>query len=160
MVGLHWQVYGEDVVNRELLRFEERHINAMPVFAAIVKDIEDAVGNQFGSEGVFASGGWAPLKESTLAEKAAHGYPLTILHRTLDLLRSFVDENHTSGVREVDPYGFVFGSMLDYARYHQEGTVNMPARPPLEFREADKVLWLKRIQRYLVTGELGVEDVL
>lgn len=158
MVMLTWQVYGEDIVARELLRFEERELNAMPAFAAIVADIKDSVGEQFGSEGKHASGGWAPLAESTLAQKISQGYPTTILHRTLDLLRSLVDPNHADGIEEIDPEGFTYGTSLPYAMFHQDGTVNMPARPPLEFTEADKVLWVRRLQRYLVDGSVQAGD--
>jgi phage gpG-like protein len=164
VVRIDWDVYGEDLISRELLRFEARNLNAMPVFMAVIEDLKDYIGKQFGSEGHYASGGWAQLKDSTIESKIAGGYPTTILHRTLNLLRSFVDESHSDYEADAHPYGFTYGSRLEYGRFHQTGFTSpsgepVPARPPLEFREVDKVLVMKRIQRYLVTGELGAGAV-
>lgn len=164
MVRIDWDIYGEDLISRELLRFEARNLNAMPVFMAVIEDLKDMIGKQFGSEGQYASGGWAQLKDSTVESKIAGGYPTTILHRTLDLLRSFVDETHAGYVADARPYGFTYGSKNEYGKFHQTGFTApdgsaVPARPPVEFREVDKVLVMKRIQRYLVTGELGVGAV-
>ena len=161
MVRIDWDIYGEDLISRELLRFSERNLNAMPVFMAVIEDLKDFIGKQFGTEGSYGGSGWAQLRESTVESKIAGGYPTTILHRTLDLLRSFVDETHEDYVADAHPWGFTYGSKNEYGKFHQTGFTapdgsKVPARPPVQFREADKVLVMKRIQHYLVTGELGV----
>jgi phage gpG-like protein len=154
VVTLRWSVWGDDVIERELLRFEGRALNVMPAAMTIMEDIRDAVGRQFDSEGGYGSGGWAPLAQSTIDQKVAAGYPSEILHRTLRLRRSLTEVGGDN-ISTATPDGFVFGSNVEYGEYHQRGTVNMPQRRPLEFTQADKVLWIKRLQRYIVTGDLG-----
>lgn len=154
MVMLRWSVWGDEVIERELLRFSEHMVNMMPVAEVIMQDIRDSNQEQFDSEGGHASGGWAPLADSTLAGKIAGGWPVQILHRTLRLRKSLTEIGHPDQIDEALPSGFAFGSTVEYGEYHQRGTVNMPARPPLAFTELDKVSWVKRLQRYALTGEI------
>lgn len=158
MVIINWSVWGDDIISRELLRFEERNLNIMPVGLAIIKDIKDSNQKQFETEGEHASGGWAPLADSTIAAKVAGGFPLDILQRTRRLMLSLTEGTEDT-IEEVDPGGFVFGSEVEYGKFHQTGTKTMPQRRPLEFNEVDKVLWMKRIQRYILTGEVMAADL-
>lgn len=65
---------------------------------------------------------WAPLAESTEAEKARLGFSTGApLLRTGDLRKSI--EAHSS------PLGFRVGSKLDIAAYQEFGTEHIPPRP-------------------------------
>lgn len=160
MVALTWSVWGDDIVERELLRFEARNVDIAPVAEAVMEDIRDAEEKQFATEGQYGSGGWAPLADSTIEAKAAAGYPTEILHRTLRLLRSLTDTSSPDNIAIPEPDGFTFGSEVEYGAFHQTGTVNMPQRRPIQFTEIDKVIWMKRIQRYILTGDIVAADAL
>jgi len=57
------------------------------------------------------------------------------------------------GVENYRPQSADFGSKLPYAKYHQHGTRNMPARRVLfPTRQLDASV-ADRIKRYLLTGE-------
>ncbi len=158
MVGIHWAVFGDEVLRRDLLRFEGRVVNAAPAFVAIVEDIKEALGQQFDSEGRHASGGWAPLADETLARKAAEGLDQRILHATQDLMMSLTGETEDTMVK-IGPELMEFGTDLDYAGFHQTGTVNMPQRRPIEFTEVDKVEFMRKLQRYMVEGDISLEGL-
>lgn len=156
-VRLTWSVWGDDVIDRELLRFSERAVSDMtPAYVAVVHDIKQATVEQFQSEGERASGGWADLKPETWDRKYAAGYdPGTILMATNRLFESLTAEEHEDQVLIIEGGNLTFGSNVYYGKFHKTGTINMPARDPLEFTELDKVGWMKQLQRYIVTGELG-----
>jgi phage gpG-like protein len=89
-------------------------------------------------------GGWAPLAESTVAQKAAHGFPLDPLIRTGELRDSLTDPNRAG---DKGPKQFSYGTDVPYAEYHQEGTDRMPSRPVLEIRLEDR----RRLERETVS---------
>lgn len=83
----------------------------------------------------FASHGdgtWQELAESTIKKRVSKGQeePLTILHDKGDLELSLHRgaENH---VLQVTANGVIEGTEDPTARYHQDGTDRMPARPIL-----------------------------
>lgn len=151
---LTFQVFGEEQINRELVRFRGRIVNAEPAFASIVDDLKDTIDEQFESEGRSGSGGWAPIKPATIARKAALGRDTRILHETLRLRESLTDAANSDQIREIDHLGFTFGTTVPYAIFHQRGTEHMPARPPIDISEGDRQQFVKILQRYIVTGEL------
>ena len=156
-VRLVWSVWGDDVIDRELLRFSDRAVSDMtPAYVAVVHDIKQATAEQFESEGQRAGEKWAELAPSTVAAKEAAGYePGTILRATNLLFESLTEDEHEDQVMIIEGGNLTFGSNVYYGKFHKTGTVNMPARDPLEFTELDKVGWMKQLQRYIATGELG-----
>jgi phage gpG-like protein len=156
MVRLSFSVWGEDIIERELLRFSERNLNAAPAFAAIAEDMRDNIREQFDTEGQHRSGGWAPLKPETILAKEAAGYATAILHRTLDLRDSLIDMAGKDHIEIITPESLEFGSGIDYGVYHQSTQPRslLPRRPPIDFNELDKAGFMKTLQRYLVTGDL------
>jgi phage gpG-like protein len=154
MVTLRWSVWGDDVIERDLLRFSERMVNPQPALLALAEDMRDALQEQFDSEGRYASGGWAPLAESTVAGKAAAGLRPEILRATDALMNSLTKDGAPGQVLKVENDQLTFGSEIFYGAFHQRGTSKMPQRRPIEFTEYDKRSWMKTLQRYMVTGEL------
>ncbi len=151
---LVFSVWGEDIIERDLLRFAHRALDARPAWVAIIKDIEDELTEQFDSEGAHASGGWAQLAASTLAQKAAAGLDPRIMHATLRL-RESLTENSEDTIKILDPNFFVFGSDVEYGAYHMGPSGDRPARPPVALNEVAKTRMVKTLQRYMVEGELG-----
>lgn len=77
--------------------------------------LEDVERGRFLTEG---HGDWPPLAASTLRQKAALGFPTTILVRTGKLKESLT--NREIAMR-IAPQAMSWGTDVPYAQYHQEG---------------------------------------
>lgn len=153
---LIFEVAGDKLIERDLLRISGRTIKAKPAFDAIGGLMIEETRIQFASEGHHASGGWKPLKDATLAEKRLHGFRPEILRRTDALLDSLTVRGDTHMIFEATESGLTFGSKLRYAGVHQNPRPGnpLPRRRPLEFTEATKNRCVKILQAYLFTGEV------
>ncbi len=118
-------------------------------FARIAEEVlAPYVEDQFESQGGEGAGKWADLAESTIKDRAHHGYgPTPILTRSGDLKWSFRTQRLT-------PLSFAWGSMSPYAMFHQTGTGKgfnqrqvesgkgtgrgMPQRPIFDFTGTDR----------------------
>lgn len=150
-VTMQFNVLGETQLQRTLLRFNQRALNATPAFASILDEMREQVDSQFASEGGRGSGGWAPLAASTIAFKSRMGYPLEILHRTM-ALRNSLTEIAPGSIGVVGPKSMIFGSAIPYGHFHQSGTRKMPRRRPVDFTEADRQKYVRMLQAYIVEG--------
>lgn len=86
----------------------------------------DAISQQFETEGRnFDSVGWKPLAASTIKERQRLGFfPINILRRRAG------DAGLLGSINlSFDSDGVVIGTNVHYAKYLQEGTSKMPARP-------------------------------
>lgn len=151
-VRLDLEVYGDTQFSRELLRFRDRGRDMTPAFQKVADDFLDIGREQFGSQG-GRSGGWKPLTPRYLARKAAQGYDPRILHRTLRLRKSLTMETADT-IRRITPDEMFVGSRVPYGIHHQHGApaANLSRRRPIELSNADRVRWIKILQRYLVEG--------
>lgn len=106
----------------------------------VEKTAKEQIGEYQPAVGPFPS--WAPLADSTEAEKARLGYPADApLLREGDLRDSIE--------HEVQGFEAVIGSKSDIAEYQEFGTSKIPPRPfigPAAFRNK------KKIQRILGAG--------
>jgi phage gpG-like protein len=143
-------VFGEEQVNRRLLRFEDDVRDASPAFREMANMLRSWERRQFASEGSYASGGWAPLAASTVAQKRRKGLDPRILRATGDLMRSLTQSGDPNADVTIAPLGMTFGTSVPYARYHQTGTRRMPRRRPLELRDQDRRELVRILQRHLV----------
>jgi phage gpG-like protein len=141
-------VYGDDLVARDLLRFSERPNNMAPVWDDVTDDVlAPAFERNFKQQGP----GWAPLKPSTVRSRIAQGYPAgPILTKTGAYRREM-----TSGLQtQRSNNELVVVAPKVPGAYHQSGTRKMPARP-LRLTESEKRAVVKTIQRYLIEGWYG-----
>lgn len=76
---------------------------------------------------------WAPLKKATIKRKKSTG----ILKDTGRLRLSTMSVMSTDNVTKFSSDSLVMGSTVPYARYLQEGTKHMPARPFIVIQEED-----------------------
>jgi phage gpG-like protein len=152
-VRIDFDIFGEEQVSRELLRFSAHAGNAQPAFHKIAGDMREQIAEQFESEGGRGSGGWAPLAETTLAAKAARGLDPHILQATHSLMESLTS---TGGdhIERVTDDSLLFGSSDPKGKFHQKGTTRMPARKPVDFTELDRRSFVRTLQRYIVDGVL------
>lgn len=150
LVRFSIEVFGEEQVNRELMRFHDRVGNARPLFASLAHDLEEIERAQFGSEGARSGHPWAWLQAATVRAKQAKGLALGILRATNALYESLT--GGSGRVREIGTDHLRFGTSDPKATLHQRGTVKMPARPVIDFTETDKVAMTKKVQSYIVDG--------
>ena len=87
---------------------------------------------------------WKPLAPSTRARRARRGGRGKILWDTGRLRASYV----TNPTVQVSKEGLRMGSNLPYARFHEQGTRYIPARPVVQYAQ---VLSARRLQRGLNT---------
>jgi phage gpG-like protein len=152
-VVLEFEVFGQKQLVRELSRFSELAGDASPAFEEIIDMMRADIGEQFATEGQTMSGGWAPLKPVTIERKEAEGLHTEIMRATDRLMQSLTDDRGSDQVHEVTPIGFDFGSTVEYGKYHmgpaKDGS--RPARPPVDFTEAQKQKYIKVLQEWLVS---------
>lgn len=150
---LSLDIYGEEQLERELLRFSAYAGSPQPAFHKIAEDMRHQIEEQFASEGGRGSGGWAALKETTSLAKAAAGLDPHILQATHKLVRSLTS---TGGdhVEQVTDSSLFFGSKVGYGQFHQKGTGKMPARKPVDFTELDRRGFVRTLQRYVAEGHV------
>lgn len=149
------EAFGEQQFARELLRFSERADDMRPVFRVLADDFNKMEDQQFSTQGGFGSGGWRPLRPATIAAKSARGLDTRILHATLTLRKSLTQKSGQGVVRRFSRDEMFVGSSVEYGVHHQWGAprANLPRRRPVEFPERNRNDWVKRLQRFLVTGE-------
>lgn len=142
-------VAGDVQVSRKILRVGERANRAQPAFEAIADKLYDWEGDQFATEGRFASGGWAPLAPSTLAAKTTN----QILVESGALQRSLTQRGGENLLIVHDDW-MAFGTSDPKARFHQRGTDRMPRRRPLELTEFMRRTIVRVLQLWIVRGEI------
>jgi len=153
-VRLDLDIFGEEQISRELLRFSAHAGNAQPAFHKIAADMREQIAEQFATEGGRGSGGWKPLAESTLQAKLSAGLDPHILQATHRLMHSLTG---TGGdhIEKVTDDSLLFGSAVDYGRFHQKGTTRTPARRPVDFTSLDRRGFIRTLQRYIVDGTVA-----
>ena len=149
-----FEIFGEKQVLRKLAGFEA-NAELLTESPALIEELRNiffkAEREQFGSEGAYGSGGWAPLKPATLRAKLAKGHDPRILHRTNRLLRSLLAPGNDA-VESIDGDSIFFGTKVPYAIYHQTGAprANVTKRKPVDLTESDRRKLVRAIQKALV----------
>jgi len=156
MTGYYTITYaidGAGHVEHVLLGIRDRALDGTPVLAVILEDMRQLEAQLFETEGY---GEWAPLAQSTLERKAEQGYPPKILQATEWLMDSLTGSAAAGGhVEHILEDELIYGTTVPYAVFHQMGTRFMPARPPVDVREADVRRWTKLIQAYVFGVDAG-----
>ena len=135
--SLEFAITGDEEVALELRGLALRAGDAAPAFAVLEQTMEENEARWFRTRG---SGTWPPLKDETKKRKRREGLPSAPLYgKSLRLSESLA--GHTSdSVRFIGPDVLVFGTSVEYARFHRYGTARMAERNPLTrsaFVEAD-----------------------
>lgn len=146
---VEFNMFGETQFAREIERVGDFAGNAKPVLAKIGADWMRWDEMQFASEGARASGGWAPLAESTIKAKG-HA---KILFLSGELEAAMSNPGNLT-ISDNFLHLLLPDDIQDYAKYHQSGTSKMPQRRPLEFTEQDKVGMMKDLQLWVLRGRL------
>ena len=149
MFQLTFEVDGDVQLSRAFSRFAEDVKDAREPFEEVAEDFRNIMSKQFGTEGTYGSGGWAPLSPN-YAEWKARNYPgARILERT-GLLRDSLEGANPYTIREIRPLEMTVGTKVPYGIFHQRGTKKMPQRKIINLTEADKTRWTKIFHKWLV----------
>jgi phage gpG-like protein len=143
-------VFGEKQVERELLRLSDAATDMRPASARFMEYMRSVERSQFDSEGGTGSGGWAPLKPRTVAQKAARGLDPRILRAHDSLRKSLTNKSHGNHVERISADEFFFGTRDPKAKFHQGGTRRMPARRVIDLSERNRRAVVKIIQSHLM----------
>lgn len=152
-------IFGEQQIARKLLRVGEHAEDAAPAFRGIADYWRRIEVRQFNSQGETGSGGWKPLAAATIASKKASKDPKVranaekILVATGALRASLTRAGDEQHVERVTRDSLEFGTTVDYGAYHQLGR-GVPQRRPVEPTETQRRESVRRLQRWLMTGEL------
>lgn len=149
------EVFGDRQVDRQLLRMGARVQDPIPLWESLAEDLMQIEQAQFSSEGGSGSGGWAPLADSTLIQKARRGFPSAILRATDALMNSLTRRGAEGQVLDINPEFLRFGTDIEYGGFHQTGTSRMPQRRIVEYTELERVALIKKVQLFIVRGVVG-----
>lgn len=149
-----FEVEGEQLISRKILRMGERAVDARPAWRKIRDLFIDFEGDLFASDGASSGRPWKPLLEGTVEGKVKAGLDRRILRARRELEGSLTRKGGAGQVFEMGPTFMVFGSSLKQARFQQRGTKILPARRPLDFAEGQKRQAVKVLQRFVLTGEV------
>lgn len=154
-------VFGTRVVSREILRKGKRVGDPRPLFQSLLDFIRKRVERTFSYQGAFGGKRWAPLKESTVRSKIRRNLSPKILHAT-HRLRDSLTQHTEDSIDKVTRKELRYGSKVPYGVFHQskkprkqgkDGPI-LPRRPPVQFSEATRKELVKRMQRFIMTGEV------
>lgn len=150
---IYFEVAGDVLINRRMLRISEFAGDAAPAFEMIGEQMLEIEKLQFESEGERSGDPWTPLQQTTVDRKAAAGLDPRILHATLALEKSLTTRGGDNRFI-VTPNMLIFGSELEYAGVHQNPKESnpLPRRRPIDFTEADKVGFIKTLQAWIMAG--------
>lgn len=144
---------GEQAVARELIGIDARGLDMRPAMDDVLDMLRTSERRQFDSQGVYGSGGWAPLAAATIARKQRAGHDPRILHATHRLRDSLTERGNPEELALARRDGADFGSLVPYAGYHQTGTSHMPRRRPAQLPETDRRQVIRILQRYVIEND-------
>jgi phage gpG-like protein len=129
-------VQGEQRLRQALNRLATSIQDYSPAWKPITQIFRDAMRGQFATGGARGGKKWAPLSRaySRWKERVAPGRPILVL--TGDLVLSLTSRTGDT-IQNEQPLSLALGTTLPYAKYHQNGTRRMPARPPLVLLQKD-----------------------
>lgn len=140
---------GEEAVERDLLGLADRAEDARPVLRRVAEMMRLAEIAWFDSEG---EGSWPALAESTVLAKDSGGLPPEMLVASGELRDSLTKEGGAN-IEFITLNELIFGTEDPVAGFHQKGTRNMPARPPLHFSELVQRAFTRELQAWLVGSD-------
>lgn len=157
MAAVSFQVTGGQAVVHDLTRFRQNVTHARPVFEGMAEHVATMQRDQFNTEGNHYGPAWASLSPAYKAWKAKRRPGRKIL--VFDgHLRDAAAPAKASGfdIYRVSDKGMEVGvsyAATPHAKYHQEGTAKMPARPVMGTpTRADQKALTKLLHEHLVKG--------
>ena len=144
------RVEGLKRVQQKLKVTADRLINLQPYWQLVGLYVQrQTIRERFNKEQSPEGQKWKPLSHATIRRRKKHHKKgsMKILQDTGELRRSIAYEANNDSVR--------VGSKLKYARTHQFGRGNIPARPFLGVTESEKQHITSMFRQYLKRHVLG-----
>lgn len=146
---------GFELLARRVREMRERSQDVSPAWEALLDWFAEQNQAQWLTRGSRYRKPWAPLAESTVAEKFRKGWPLDPLIRTGDLVQSLT--HRPLGVEHITGRSVSAGTDVSYAKFHQTGTRRMPQRllfSPSQIRKEEAAT--SAVANWIVKGERRV----
>ena len=140
-----------DSVDRMLAAWQSALGDHTEAFEQIAEDFRESVARQFSTEGRAEGTPWLPRKRAgavRLPRAQPRGEPPLLIHSGT-LLRSLTVPGAPGSVEELAERSLLLGTRVPYARYHQEGTRHLPARPIIVLSGARAATWVEIVRRNL-----------
>jgi phage gpG-like protein len=126
-------------------------IDYKPLLETFMPQLAEYEAGMFAGEYDSNLNDWAPLKKSTIDRKGHD----RILVETGALRESLVHIGGAGNIHEVFDHGLTFGTDVEYAHFHQDGTSRMPARPPVGISEETLDKFCDQIANHVVENLKG-----
>lgn len=146
---------GGEVFARRFTRFVSELTDLSDLWELMARDLEATVADAFRTEGASGGSAWQPLSPRYAAWKSKRYPGRGILERTRALMESF-RKGRAGHMLRIAPRTLVWGSSVDYGRYHQSGTRTMPARPIIRLTTATKQDWTRSVHAFLLERARGI----
>lgn len=146
---INFHVEGLKRLQRKLRITADRLANLQPYWQSVGMYVQrQTIRERFDKEQSPEGQKWKPLSSATIRRKKRHKRDqMKILHDTGELRRSITYEADNHSVR--------IGSKLKYARTHQFGRGNIPARPFLGVTQNERRHITSMFSQYLKRHVLG-----
>lgn len=146
LVGLTFDLEGEEILNRQLSRFGEGVEDFSPAWNKMRDEFYEIERDQFTSQGSH-SGGWRALAPGTVRQKRGRSVIMVDTRRLFKSLTGPGGEN----IARITPDTFTFGSRVFYGVFHQStrARTRLPRRALIALNSEDKRALTKIMQGYL-----------
>lgn len=145
-------VKGVNRVNLRLTKMAERAQDFAPVFRWAQRELEQANRDNFRSRGATSGEPWMPLDDEYARWKLAHHGPKPPMVLSGRLFR---DVTWLKGPpNSIGRLTATFGTNLPYAKFHEAGTRDMPARNIMFVPRLFAQRLSERMGKYIVYGNM------
>jgi hypothetical protein len=153
-IATHIEVYGDKLVEENLISVGERAVSMEPLWAEIVKRLETIEKEQFETSGGRSGHRWPELEQSTLWRKFRQGQNLAILRASDEMYQSLVGDTESS-VRFMSADSLEFGSTTEQFGIQQDWRPGntFPERLSIDLTVSDEVMFSRMMLAYIV-GEI------
>ena len=142
-------------LKREIDGMERRSKDFSPVFERIRDDLERSWAGNFTSQGLPV-GGWAPLDAEYASWKSVHYPGAPPMVQTGKLFNSL--SNLRGNANEIHPMRAVFGTDIEWAKFHQTGTNKMAKRLIVFEPHEAHIRWGDWAAEYMAEGREALES--
>ena len=151
MTRFRIEIEGQEVFDRAFNRVDQSISDFRNIWPFATGTIYSIFGRAFDTEGAStAAGKWKELTPAYARSKAIKYPGQPILRAENTLFESLTDPEAVDAIFIPEVDQLTIGSRTPYARAHQFGLGNLPARPIISFTETDKRDIQKSSQRGLL----------
>jgi phage gpG-like protein len=149
--------FGMELVAHKWRRSTTDAINMKPAFDKVANYFMGSIDRSFSSQGRRGGGSWRRVTPKWAKYKARVKGDPRILHfgvthksqKTEHLRRSLTKRRASKQVLIINPHGMILESRVSYARKHQFGRGNTPARPFVKVLPGDRQAAVQIIEDHL-----------